>query len=527
MNISDKPVLKISALIVLLISGLLCVYTVWNYKGNTSVSQNRSGFNNTFKDNRTQPPVGDGHKSNRPNMPNASMGSNRPMEAGHKQMGGASAGSGLKYNTQIIVYSTAFFILFAAGCFAISHKKMRINPENAVILIWTFIGVGLFLRIAIAALIEGHPSDLNLFKNWASTASNNLLQVYSGSRSADYPPLYMYVLFLIGKIASITAINPYYTLLLKLPSIAADIITSILIYKLARKKLSLELSMLLAAFYIFNPAVLINSTIWGQVDSLFTLIIIAAVFMLTEKKIGISSALFAAAVMMKPQGIIFLPVLFFELVRLKKVKNFLKAAAIALCTALIIILPFSINMGFTWIFKLYSGTVGEYPYASVNAFNFFSLIGKNYVKDSAAFLGLSYHNWGMLFIVLITLFCWFIYIKGNSRKFAFAAALMLIAGVFTFSASMHERYLFPALALAILAFIYIRDKRLLMLSAGFSCTIFLNTYYVLYETLNGINAAPYTPTLIFTSLLNVVLFIYLIKILSDIAIRKKCIIKEE
>lgn len=527
MNISDKPILKISALIALLISGLLCVYAVWNYKGNISVNQNRPEFDSTLKDNRSQPPGGNDHGSNRPNGQNGLNKSNGPMETNHKQIGGAAAGSGMKYNTQIIIYSAIFFVLFIAGCFALSYKKIKINPDNAVILMWTLTGIGLFLRISAATLIEGHPSDLNLFKNWASTASNNLLQVYSVARSADYPPLYMYALFLIGKLASILKLNSYYTLLLKLPSIAADIITSILIYKLSRKKLSLELSMMLAAFYIFNPAVLINSTIWGQVDSLFTLIVIAAVYMLSEKKIGTSSALFAAAVMMKPQGIIFLPVLFFELVRQKDIKNFLKAAVIGLSTAFIIILPFSISMGFTWIFKLYTNTVGEYPYASVNAFNFFSLIGKNYAKDTTVFLGLSYHNWGMLFIVLITLFCWFINIIGNNVEFASAGALVLIAGVFTFSASMHERYLFPALALAILAFIYIRDIRLLVLSAGLSCTIFINTYYVLYETLSGINNVPYGPALIFTSLLNVVLFIYLIKILSNVAISKKCSMKEE
>jgi len=133
---------------------------------------------------------------------------------------------------------------------------------------------------------------------------------YSSSRSSDYPPLYMYILFLTGKIAGVPAMNPYFTLLLKLPSIVADITTSYLIYRLAGKYLSLEISVLLSAFYIFNPAVFINSTFWGQVDSFFTFIVVSAVFMLSEKKTGLSSALFAAAVMMKPQGIIFLPVLF-------------------------------------------------------------------------------------------------------------------------------------------------------------------------------------------------------------------------
>jgi Gpi18-like mannosyltransferase len=36
---------------------------------------------------------------------------------------------------------------------------------------------------------------------------------------------------------------------------------------------------------------------------------------------------------------------------------------------------------------------------------------------------------------------------------------------------MHERYLFPVVALAVLAFIYWQDKRLWLLAGGFSLTV--------------------------------------------------------
>ncbi|KJR45560.1 putative membrane protein [Desulfosporosinus sp. I2] len=81
---------------------------------------------------------------------------------------------------------------------------------------------------------------------------------------------------------------------------------------------------------------------------------------------------------------------------------------------------------------------------------------------------------------------------------------------------MHERYLFPAVALSILSFIYLRDKRLMLLAAGFSTTIYINTHFVLYETLSGINSISYSPILIVTSLLNVFLFVSLIKVLYEI-----------
>ncbi|MDK2816076.1 MAG: hypothetical protein PWR22_705 [Moorella sp. (in: firmicutes)] len=124
----------------------------------------------------------------------------------------------------------------------------------------------------------------------------------------------------------------------------------------------------------------------------------------------------------------------------------------------------------------------------------------------------------MIFIVLITALSWYIYTKGNNKTFVPAAVLLQIAGVFTFATRMHERYLFPAAALAILAFIYLRDKRLLLLAAGFSATIFVNTHLVLFATINGINSAPYSPVVIATSLFNILLVIYLVKVLHEKAV---------
>jgi len=243
----------------------------------------------------------------------------------------------------------------------------------------------------------------------------------------------------------------------------------------------------------------------------FLVLCAAAYFLLKRKKINIHPG---------DERILIVALLCTGLL-LKNLKNTIKVTVFALSTAAIIVIPFSLNKDALWIFRLFSNTLAEYPYASVNAFNFFSLLGANYTKDAATMFVFSYHTWGMIFIVVITAFAWLIYIKGDSRAFAAPAAFLLIAGVFTFSTRIHERYLFPAVALSILAFIYLRDKRLLLLSAGFSSTVYINTHFVLYWTGRGLSSAPPGPALIFTSLLNVILFIYLVKILYDIAVKKR------
>lgn len=501
---------KVILVIAILFSGIICVCRICNYKSSSVAAGSQSEQAGSFSENRGS--ISDKSSFNKQNQNNLRFGNQTSQNQGMQRGGSSGTDSNCSYF--LVGYFVIFIGLFIAAYYYFTHGKLKIAPGYEKILILAILLVGLFLRLACGTLTEGFSSDVNLFRNWAASAAHSLATFYTSSGSADYPPFYIYILAVIGKIAGTTAMSSYYTLLLKVPSILADVLSGYLIYRLAKKYTSSEISILLSAFYVFNPAVLINSVFWGQVDSFFTLLIILAVYMLSEKKICFSAMFFTAAVLMKPQGIIFLPVLFFELVRERSLKSFVKAALSVIVTALVIILPFSQSQSPLWIVKLYTSTVSEYPYASVNAYNFFNLIGANYKKDSATLLLFSYHTWGMIFIVLITLFTWFIYIKGKDRSYAFAAALIQIAGVFTFSVGMHERYLFPAAALAVLAFIYLKDKRLLYIALGFTITIFSNTAAVLYGSFSNDVA-------VFTSILNVFLFGYLVKIMWDAAVKNK------
>ncbi len=530
-----KHILKISLIFIVLICAFLCIYTVRNYKSSDTMIKNDQFKGEVNKSNNNQNttenvPSSDGDVQLNKNGEVAPSNENRqPGQNGaaaqqngngqsRKGRNMQSGNTNTKYVPALSIYSAVFLVLCILFYYLFKCKNIKINLSDEKILLFTLLAVGFLLRISASTLMDGH-NDIDLFKNWATSAANNILQVYSSSsiRSVDYPPLYIYVLALIGKIASVPAFSGYFILMLKIPSIIADIVTSYFIYKLGKKYLSPAISIFIAAFYIFNPAIFIDSTFWGQVDSFFTLFIVFAVYLLSEKKIVASSVILVASVLMKPQGIIFIPILFFELVRERNLKTLIKAAISGIITAIIVILPFSLSQQSPlWIFKLYSNTIAEYPYASVNAFNFFSLIGANYKKNTDTLFLFNYHTVGMMFIVAITLFSWFTYIKGNSRKFVSAIALLQIAGVFTFSAGMHERYLFPAVALSILAFIYLKDKRFFILSIGFSITSYINIFSLLFS----VDASIFNILLKATSLINVLLVAYLVKIMFDTSVNK-------
>lgn len=414
--------------------------------------------------------------------------------------GGFSAASDGK--TGLVVYSFAFVAIAALGVYAVFRRKAEVPAESRKGLVWVLLGSALLLRIAVVPWVSGHQGDLNFFRTWASQAAEDFAGFYKNG-SADYPPLYIYVLYAIGKLLSSASLGSYAALLYKLPSMIADVATAGLLFAVSRRHVGYTTGLLVAVLYALNPAVIVNSTYWGQVDSLFTLLVTAAVWLLTLRKAGWASALFMAAILMKPQGIIFSPVLFFGLVSMRQLRAWMTAAASAVATLLVVVLPFSLGQSPLWLYRLYTGTVSEYPYATVNGYNLFALLGLNYKADDTRALGLSYHAWGLLFIVLTTLFAWRTYARSRRPAFAAASAMLLISGVFTLSTGMHERYLFPAAALALLAYVQLKDRILLWLAAGFSVTIFVNTYVILFQS--G-DSTAYTFPLWAVSTMNVALF---------------------
>ncbi|MFD1776862.1 dolichyl pyrophosphate Man9GlcNAc2 alpha-1,3-glucosyltransferase [Paenibacillus rhizophilus] len=443
----------------------------------------------------------------------AGSGFARPagMNGGGRFSGGGFGSDG-QYGTALAVYAAMFAGLLAAAFYYAKAGKLRINESRRRLVVGLLLAAGLCLKLAAAPWISGYRGDIHFFTTWAQAAAKSLGTFYDTS-SSDYPPLYMYILYATGKIVTLPQIAPYFLTLIKLPSIIADAVTAGLLYKAASRYLRFETAFLIAGFYMFNPAVLINATFWGQVDSFFTMIVIASVLAMTRQKLGWAAFFLTLSILMKPQGIIYTPVLLFALLRTGKPWPWLKAAAIAAVTTIIAALPFSSGKSPLWLYQLYSGTVNEYPYASVNAFNLFGLLGANYEDSSSTFLLFSYHVWGLIFIVAATLLSGWCYLRSRSAAFASLSALLLISGVFTFSSSMHERYLFPAAALALLAYAYFKDKRLLWMAFGYSATIFLNTYAVYFGYTSRDGHVGFL--LFFSALLNIALCIMLVKVMLD------------
>ena len=388
-------------------------------------------------------------------------------------------------------------IFLMAGCFYCLKMKQVTLPKYAVP---TVFAIALLLRLLSAALSQGFGSDTACFAAWADRIFKlGPGEFYSPDVFTDYPPGYMYILWPIGALRSL-GIDYYsvlHLILLKSPSILCDMACAYLIYRKASEKCNPTSALALCTAYLFNPAIVLNSSVWGQVDSVFTLCVVLMCLFLMKGKMYPAYIIFAIGILIKPQTLLFAPILLtgiLDHVILKDFswKNFFKnllQGLSAIAGMILLVLPFGLEN----VWKQYFSTVSSYPYAAVNAFNFWGLFGLNWISQDNTFLGIPYHIYGTLVIITIVLVVLLLSIrnKNNHEKYPFLGALLVLT-IFVFSVRMHERYMYPGLVLLLFAFIYKPSKLTFLCYGGFSLMHFYNTAWVLfhYDPTNYDRKAP-------------------------------------
>lgn len=366
----------------------------------------------------------------------------------------------------------------------------------------------LALRLAAAGCSRGFNTDTACFAAWADRMFDvGPAGFYSPDVFTDYPPGYMYLLYPVGALRKLLKLEYYsapHLILLKLPSILCDLGCGWLIWNEGRKKCSASQALFLCGAYLFNPAVILNSSVWGQVDSILTLALACLCLSLVHGRLVPAYVSFFAAFLLKPQAVFLAPLLFAAMVDRLLLKGFslvnllrsLSFALLSLCSAVLLCAPFGLEN----VWNQYLSTIRSYPYASVNAYNFWALAGQNWVGQNNTFLGIPFFVWGYAAIgcaVLLTL--WLCLSRHRKPENYPLAAAFLIVLLFVFSVRMHERYLYPAMLFLLLAYLYIPSGRLFFCYGGFSLLHFYNTAHVLYFY-DPQNYDGHSPAILLTSL---------------------------
>ncbi len=366
--------------------------------------------------------------------------------------------------------------------------------------------LGLALRLPFSFGGHGYQIDLNSFKGWAEQAlSSRIAFFYRDSSFADYPPGYVYVLAVLGGIRNIFSLgfnSPAYEFIIRLPALAADFLLAWLLFGWVKKSSGASRGLLAAALVLLSPLSVLDSAVWGQVDSVFSLVLVISLMALRERRLVRAGIFYALAALVKPQAFIFAPVFLCVYISLRDWRLALRSVLAGLGVLVLGFLPFLFVQGPLFPFSLYATTLSSYPYASFNAANLWGAIGFNLrsLTGSGAFIG----NWGMLAVVVAALSsCALFYSLARRTKKAstsqlqetpglpvFETAAFLILSVFCFGTRMHERYLYPLIPLLLFAWGGRKSLGLALLAAGASLVAFLNVSQVYRLSLGKIYHIP-------------------------------------
>ncbi len=171
-------------------------------------------------------------------------------------------------------------------------EKLK-EPDTKSILI--IIGIALVVRLLFSLMFStGHPTDINNFRVWTLEVTKRGLHDFflppPQGVWCDYPPGYIYVLWILGNIYSLfdPSIQYWYaspfTTFVKFPGIICDVINVYLIYIFSKRYVPKFVATSAATIYAFQPAMFFESAIWGQMDSVIMTCLLLSIIYLIDKK---------------------------------------------------------------------------------------------------------------------------------------------------------------------------------------------------------------------------------------------------
>ena len=327
---------------------------------------------------------------------------------------------------------------------------------------------------------------------------------YANAGFVDYPPGYMYILWVIGVlgqgIASVGGGDATQAAesLLKIPPIIADLAIGWVLYRLVSgwarpSRRAAALGLAAAALYLFNPITFYDSALWGQTDAVGSLVLLLGVAALIRGNSEGAAALAVVGALIKPQfGIVLIPLVAIVVLRRHtrqsvfdprppvgaaaarrsriarlgswpgRLRGWLagEQGPVRIVTSFVVawivffVLALPFGMGPYEYLHLVGSSATGYPYVTVNAFNPWALVGAAgtpslaesglWASDTTPFLGpvpAVVVGSGLLVIGFVIGLARVFW--RDDRRSIVLTAMFLAMCFFILPTRVHERYLFP------------------------------------------------------------------------------------
>ena len=316
--------------------------------------------------------------------------------------------------------------------------RSRLRTALPVLTLIALLLAGTLVRILLIDA-PGHGGDLIVNTRWAESLAQAGPWGFYGIDRSVYPAL-LYLLWPVGILFDGETLNT----VVKGMSIPFDLALGIVLYAGLSRLIGRWRAVAAAGLYLFNPGVLIGGPMWGQVDAAGTLPFVATLLLLGRSRFGWAGAMATLALLVKPQyGLVGLPVLLVAgllVARTRDPRPLLRAAGAAVATYALVAIPLRLDPFLYW--DLVSGAATRQPMTSLYAPNPWGLFtGYEHPDEGLAVIG------GLLLLAGLAL-SQIRLLRRRETLTLLAVGLQIVFAFYFLPTRVHERYLFPAMALA-------------------------------------------------------------------------------
>ena len=286
------------------------------------------------------------------------------------------------------------------------------SKEQALKWLMAVLAAALLIRLLFAYVLlpaSGHPGDQDWYSMWAISVSTVGPGEFYAKTVVNYPPGYIYVLWLLGVVSQIIASLTHSDAhaiahsLVKIPPILLDLGCGYLLYQITlqwcRDAARARIALVVAASYLFNPVSLYDSAIWGQTDAAGAFVMLLGVMALLRWSTEVAASVAVVAALIKPQfGIVLVPLVGVVLLRrhlwwhrnpnAEAIRRswagrdgpirLLTSTITAILVFYVMLKPFNMNLkGF---YDLMALNTQKYKFLSVNAFNPWALVSSGHTS---------------------------------------------------------------------------------------------------------------------------------------------------
>jgi Gpi18-like mannosyltransferase len=323
--------------------------------------------------------------------------------------------------------------------------------------------VGLALRLALLD-VPGHYGDSVVMSRWAEHMAQFGPWRFYQHDGAVYPAL-LYAYWPLGVLLD----GADLARVIKGLSIPFDLALGVVVYLAARSMVGPIRALIAPAVYLLNPAVLLGGPVWGQVDAAGTLAYLGALLAAARGRFGLAGALGALATLIKPQfGLVALPIGALGVVAWRQTGRYtqlVRALGGAVLMYLVVAIPLRMDP-VSFVGRALS-IASDKPWTSANAPNIWGVLVGYKIPDAP------YVAIGGALLLLGLAASLLPLRRRQDLAIVLAVGLFVVFAFYFLPTRVHERYLFPAMALlaALAATSWRVLAATLLMTAAFALTL--------------------------------------------------------